>query len=915
MNSNNQKPFTQNDISPKFSFFSKVQNNLNLNPNYNNPHSPINRVSILKTEEEKKIVRTNYYGENGSSPGNNEQFCVVTEAIQRKSNLPFDSKRNTLNPNHIRFSFNRPISNVSFNQNIQINNANKKKTKEDYKNLIKRIASQLNAKIKPPTQGFFFFAMQKGQYPLMLIKKIKKKILNHNIELNSDIFEIYYKQYLKYRELVKKIAFLLKKSMKNQNFLQNGKFFQNNQVNNNINANKNIQVNLIKRNNNNNNIQGNEINNNKPASSNITFNKNNTNQNNVQNNNIMMNIQKSKIEENEDIKNKNINYNDDRIKSYNITNKRDIIFQNSNQPFTASHKISNVINPFREAKKQNICFINLTKKNDFIIKNNPFIAQNLNLNNNKKEIKDDIEMIDESRKHFNIIEDGNNNNMINTQSNNNEIIHNPSNNLINNSTNIKYSATNNNQNITSEIKDNTNNQIIDINANKSKKGNIKIVLSSMRKSKEKKILTELNNNNEPKIDISLNSIIIPEDNMHITNEHKSFINNFNEFMSNNSIYLEYNVPASKEEKGQAILIRDEFWQKYISLISINYLINPENKLSLFSFMYLIEQYFIWCENTDTKTMTQFKDKIIEIINKMHDKNSINKFLKLNRLNTLDELFDKYEYYIKNGNNKKQEVEIKIDKNNLECNCDICINEKACIKKMSELNRQLTTKENAENLIINAEYPKKNKDIKKENEKNYELKLNNNKMYIGEKNEKEIFSDSKIIHSFETSYQFIPSKMTSNKKNKLVSSNSKSVKKENIEKKNQLNELQNSKEKEKEREILFDLTNNRKIDEYFKSEKDLEKSVSEDKNRKKSSNKKSNNKKSSHKKNSKKILKYENIESEEEKTDEEKKNKKKFHKKKITYPKENYSSDSEYEGDKKKKTNISKKYQKKKEKRH
>ena len=903
MNPNNQKPFTQNDISPQFSFFSKVQNNLNLNPNYNNLHSPINRVSILKTEEEKKIVRTNYYGENGSSPGNNEQFCVVTEAIQRKSNIPFDSKRNTLNPNHIRFSFNRPISDFSFNQNIHINNENKKKTKEEYKNLIKRIASQLNAKIKPPTQGFFFFAMQKGQYPLMLIKKIKKKILNHNIELNSDIFEIYYKQYLKYRELVKKIAFLLKKSMKNKNFLQNGKFFQNNQINNNINANKNIQVNILKKRNND--IQGQQIKNNKPDSSNITFNKNNINQNNVQNNNIMMNIQKSKIEENKDIKNKNINYNDDRIKSYNITNKRDIIFQNSNQPFTASHKISNVINPFREAKKQNISFINLTKKNDFIIKNNPFIAQNQNLNNNKKEIKDDIEMIDESRKHFNIIEDVNNNNMINIQNNNNEIISDPSNSLINNSTNINYSATNNNQNMTSEIKDNTNNQIININANKSKKGNIKIVLSTMEKSKEKKILIEKNNNNEPKIDISLNSIIIPKDNIYITNEHKSFINNFNEFMSNNSIYLEYNVPESKEEKGQAILIRDEFWQKYISLIYINYLINPENKLSLFSFMYLIEQYFILCENADTNTITQFKEKIIEIINKMHDKNSINKFLKLNRLNTLDELFDKYDYYIKNGNNKKQEVEIKIDKNNLECNCDICINEKACVKKMSELNRQLTTKENAENLIINAEYPKKNKDMKKENKQNYELKSNNN-----------IFCDSKIIHSFEISYQFIPSKIASNKKNKLVSSNSKSVKKENNEKKNQLNELQNSKEKEKEREIFFDLTNNRKIDEYFKSEKDIEKSVSEDKNRKKSSHKKSSHKKSTHKKISKKNIKDENMESEEEKSEKEKKkNKKKSPKKKITYPKEDYSSDSEYEENKKKKTNISKKYQKKKGKKH
>ena len=57
MNSNNQKPLTQNEKSPQFSFFSKAQNNLNLNSTQNQALSPINTVSVLKTEEQKQIVR------------------------------------------------------------------------------------------------------------------------------------------------------------------------------------------------------------------------------------------------------------------------------------------------------------------------------------------------------------------------------------------------------------------------------------------------------------------------------------------------------------------------------------------------------------------------------------------------------------------------------------------------------------------------------------------------------------------------------------------------------------------------------------------------------------------------------------------------------------------------------------------
>ena len=178
MNQNNPKSFTQFDKSPEIPLFSKVQNSLETI--YNPRISPINRVSILKTEEQKEIVRTNVYDPNDSS-GNKKEFCVVTEIIKRPK-ISFNSKINTFS----RFSFNQPISVPSFNQfrpndnlRIDINNSKTKKSKknDNYILIVNKIASQLNTQIRPPSQGFFFFAFQKGEYPLLIIKKIEKEII------------------------------------------------------------------------------------------------------------------------------------------------------------------------------------------------------------------------------------------------------------------------------------------------------------------------------------------------------------------------------------------------------------------------------------------------------------------------------------------------------------------------------------------------------------------------------------------------------------------------------------------------------------------------------------------------------------------------------------------------------------------
>ena len=282
MNSNFPKSL-QNNKSSKISSISNFGNDTASNPNI----SPINRVSILKTEEQKEIVRTNVFEPNDSKSGNNQQFTVVTEVIRRSSNISYEPKNNSFNKNSLEFSFNQSNpeqqmnnsfpnniieinkleSNSNNNRNsseLIISSKNNLKNDENYQNkyklLIKRIAMQLKKKVRTPTEGFFHFALQKGDYPLMIIRKFETQIINHNIEFSNDIFRIYTQKYKKYRELIKKIALLLKISMKNSRFWENKRYvntaqtnIQINQINqtNQINDNKKeaIQVKISKKSN------------------------------------------------------------------------------------------------------------------------------------------------------------------------------------------------------------------------------------------------------------------------------------------------------------------------------------------------------------------------------------------------------------------------------------------------------------------------------------------------------------------------------------------------------------------------------------------------------------------------------------------------------------------------------------------
>ena len=214
-----------------------------MNKNYQNPS--LNQQNASQAPVSDPHLTTL----NQASILRNEENNHILQGSLNQSSIASNSMRNTFNKINISFSFNNPKRQNSLKDTlaVKITNTNKEKninSKDSYKLLIKRIAMQLKKKVRQPTHGFFFFAMLKGSYPLIIIKKIETQIINHSIDLNSDIFRVYSEKYVKYKELVKKIALLLKQNMKNKMFWENEKYNQVNSINNN----QSIQVKVTEKN-------------------------------------------------------------------------------------------------------------------------------------------------------------------------------------------------------------------------------------------------------------------------------------------------------------------------------------------------------------------------------------------------------------------------------------------------------------------------------------------------------------------------------------------------------------------------------------------------------------------------------------------------------------------------------------------
>ena len=451
--------------------------------------------------------------------------------------------------------------------------------------------------------------------------------------------------------------------------------------------------------------------------------------------------------------------------------------------------------------------------------------------------------------------------------------------------NLNNNPINNINKISNNIENIKKEKRISINSLKNPGKKIEIKLSTFKRDEERPSISkekseELNIDNINKITSNVISNEINIDNnediesilshkydTNTTEEQISFSNKFNLFLSKNNILNQANIPSSIDEKGQNYLKQSIFWEKYIQYIYINFLIN-NTKISLYTFIQIIEQYFIWCENTNFE---EFKKLILDIISKIYNQQEISQFLTMNKINNFDELFNKYEIFMRKVNKINyrdykygKEIEIKLD-NKDGCNCDLCKNENACRRKMSQINKNLITGVNIESISYDG-INVKNKDI------NNNLSTNNYQITYEGKNKNPKFSKSKTLYSFETVYKYIPKNKVKNeendeKENEIKETNRKSIKKEKSQNKSMNKNKRKKSIKNKDIKKFLDDSQNNKIDDYLdnKNEKENYEEIKDEEIDQKNNGKKYSIKKD--KKRRKNSFKYENeSENEEEKKD-------------------------------------------------
>ena len=586
MNSNIPKSLTQINESSKISSISNFQNPSTSTQNI----FPVNRVSILKTEEEKKVVRTNVYEPNESNTINNQQFCVITEVIRRSSNISLEPQHNSFNNDNLNFSFNNitedePV-NKSFQNNIvniHIADSSSKKIENNnlqqsnsakYKSLIKKIAAQLKRKVRTPTQGYFYFAFQKGNYPLIIIRKIQNQMINHSIEFNNDIFRIYTQKYIQYKELVKRIAVLLKKSLKNIKFWENSKYSaQTTQIvsknENNIKSfqvkitqnisdtktnssnNSNVNIKDIRGKGNNAVTKKNVLPNKNSSKDNTSFNKH-INSKNIRNNSNS-NLTNNKIQYNTNMNNHNQKKN--KPQTNKITNvKTNINYSNSSQSNIGigSVKTNNYINPFipNEDKKKP----NFSKKTDNMKKpvlnkfqiNNKEKNKNVNYNNissnnipSKIETKPVISTINKNEK------------VINVNVNKNITITNQTNNINTSEHELQITDKNKIDIIKEEINPNQNNNTLSINIVKNSNDH------NLFNNNSNNNILDSNNNNM--VNSNINNII-SDNNINNSMTNNNINNNFFNNNINNNFFNDNffnNNMINKDVKSELISIQSE----------------------------------------------------------------------------------------------------------------------------------------------------------------------------------------------------------------------------------------------------------------------------------------------------------------------------------------------------------------------
>ena len=757
----NENNIIQNDIKNNKSQY--IRNSINVVPKKLTEFSNEINNSIIRIKVYKSHVKPHLSNKNDE--------CV------KKINVNINNKEN-------------------INNNCNITDFNEKKLK--YKLLIKRIALQLKRKTRPSTKGYFYVSIVRTDKYMNRIKKIAKKMKNqtnaptHGFfysflekENNEKKYKILIKRiasqlkkriafpkckiikiYQSYRLLIKRIADSLKKSLIKKEKTVPTTMEDNKNVNENNCANQDVDNKMdidIDVNIDNKEVKiedvaiKDDISNEKKDSvspiNNITnvinnANENEVNQNIVSNNSSNYTFSKISVQEevpksaelnkkinlmndNNNNLNKNLNnINGTEIKNEKIEYKQDMsaVPLNINSNFFDKDLNQET---FIEKKEENIQLVETSKEQN---KNNDILEEK------------DVEMKSEenSKKEDNI------NNNIKNEAERKD--------LNSNSISIKSVSSSTKQNktiyfnmpfFTKENLLEENEQMKGFNKSHSK-NDINSYFNNLNNN---------NNNNDNKNEKNINDHLSLTE---IKETKPNFIQKFQHFLEQEKIEIKDNFPVSLNEKYKIYLQQSNFW--YLIICYILYL---SNNLSLYSIIHLLEQYNIWTKEKNEEIFYSLKEKIIEYINNNYSNEIIKQFLFMNKFKDINQIFEKFE--ISNGKNGKkykeyEYKEIKVDNinfincdQNLKCKCDLCTSDEACIKKVSDLNKNKIHIVNDSSINYNQLTPEEMKQnmIQKINENN--IFHNNEALFykgISKKKQNYIFSKSKTIFEENTNIEYI-----------------------------------------------------------------------------------------------------------------------------------------------------------------
>ena len=430
--------------------------------------------------------------------------------------------------------------------------------------------------------------------------------------------------------------------------------------------------------------------------------------------------------------------------------------------------------------------------------------------------------------------------------------------------------------------------------NSKSKRKIEYNMTLLRKSEEEKemILKEqqmmnLEDKIENKQELNLNQ----DDNINLSNievTKSNFIQDFKKFLDKENISLVNNLPVTINQKSKLYLEQNNFWY-----LILNYIFYQDNNLSFYNILSFLDKYFLWCTEKTKDNFASIKKLILDYITKNFSTEKINQFLFMNKLTNIEKIFEKYESSInteEKANKLKQEkiYELNFINNVLpECNCDLCQNEIACVKKVADMNKnkiQIIKGQNINIIGNNKELLNKNNEMDIDSGEEIYFKG------ISAKKNNKIFTASKTRLSENTNFVYTSTTLINNIKN---DSDEKNKTFKNISKrKNKISEENKQEEKE---EIKQEEKEETKEEEKEEEKEEKEEKEEETKNKKKSrktKKDKSRNKNKNKKRDSSKSDKNEDENEEKEKEEEKHKKKKKTKK----YKNSNNDNDSSKEDD-------------------